>query len=88
MAWFERKSSAIKSEFKEILKNIFVFLRKICLLVVLRLPVPPALRPRPPLLSLKRAGTTFAALSRASKVITQDATTMKPLKEIKIEKKL
>lgn len=47
-------------------------------------PLPPATQPAevppPPLvvLILKRAGTTLAAESRASNVITQAATTMNP----------
>lgn len=55
-----------------------MFLRKTCLLVVVRRLPGPLLRPREFVLSLKRAGTTFAAESRASNVITHDATTMKP----------
>jgi hypothetical protein len=56
-------------------------LRKICLLVVRPLLRPLLLPPEP--LTLKRAGTTFAALSRASNVITQLATTIKPILYLK-----
>ena len=56
-----------------------MFLRKTFLLVVVRRLPGPLLRPRVFVLNLKRAGTTFAAESRASNVITHDATTMKPL---------
>lgn len=70
-------NSRSKAAIRDVEKSLF--LRKICLLVVvLRLPVPP-FRLRPPL-SLKRAGTTLAAESLASNVITHDATTMKPSK--------
>lgn len=63
-----------------------MFLRKTCLLVVVRRLPGPLLRPREFVLNLKRAGTTFAAESRASNVITHDATTMKPLDVEKIKR--
>lgn len=63
-----------------------MFLRKTCLLVVVRRLPAPLLRPLEFVLNLKRAGTTFAAESRASNVITHDATTMKPL-YMKMKKK-
>lgn len=60
-----------------------------CLLVVVRRLPGPLLRLLPLLLlNLKRAGTTFAAESRASNVITHDATTMKPIKVRKRERKI
>lgn len=59
---------------KDWIENV-VLLRKICLLVVRLLPAPLRFRE---LFNLKRAGTTLAAESRASNVITHDATTMKP----------
>lgn len=61
-------------------RKLTLFLRKICLLVVRRPPFSTIGRPLELVLTLKRAGTTFAAESRASNVITHEATTIKPAK--------
>ena len=68
-------------------RKLTLFLRKICLLVVRRPPLSTIGRPLELVLTLKRAGTTFAAESRASNVITHEATTIKPAKNIFFVKK-